>query len=489
METESRVNIILGPPGTGKTTTLLNIVDEAIESGIPPERIAYLAFTRKAAHEAQNRAMARFNIDESRLPYFRTLHSLAFRQLGIQRDEVMTQNHYKKLGRTLGVEFRGVYDDAVHMPIGNGLGDKCSRIETLSRARMCSIEQQYNLSNEPDLTLHACQQYASVVKRYKEENGLLDFTDMLERYNSELDVDICIFDEAQDLSSIQYKMAINLSKMASKIYIAGDDDQAIFGWAGADIRKFLSLKGEKKILPHSYRTPALIHKFAQSICGRIKNRYDKKWDAREDQGNVEWVAHEEELNLSGNQSWMLLARSKYFLTRFKKICHQQGYAYKMFGGYSTDTQETKAIISWENLRKDKSLSISEAKNLIQFIPTKIELPTLKEYRLKDFGFTYAARQHDWMTMLRNISPEEREYLRACLHNGEKFGEEPRITISTIHQVKGGEADNVALVTDMGGLSWQASSLDEEIRVWYVAVTRARKNLFLVRPRTIKFFDM
>ena len=80
----SRVNIILGPPGTGKTTTLLNVVDEAISSGMPPEKIAYLAFTRKAAYEAQERAMARFNIDSDRLPYFRTLHSLAFKKLGIQ---------------------------------------------------------------------------------------------------------------------------------------------------------------------------------------------------------------------------------------------------------------------------------------------------------------------------------------------------------------------------------------------------------------------
>ena len=94
-----------------------------------------------------------------------------------------------------------------------------------------------------------------------------------------------------------------------------------------------------------------------------------------------------------------------------------------------------------------------------------------------------------MTVLKAIAPEEREYLRACLRNGEKFGTEPRIIISTIHQVKGGEADNVALVTDMGTLSWKNITSDEEIRVWYVAATRTRQNLFLIRPRTIKFFDM
>jgi superfamily I DNA/RNA helicase len=96
------VQIILGPPGTGKTTTLLRIVEDSLKRGVPPERIAYLAFTRKAAYEAQERAMAQFGFEEGRFPYFRTLHSLAFKQLGLQRDEVMTNTHYRKLGKALG---------------------------------------------------------------------------------------------------------------------------------------------------------------------------------------------------------------------------------------------------------------------------------------------------------------------------------------------------------------------------------------------------
>ena len=78
MET-NRETAIYGPPGTGKTTTLLDIVEKSIADGTKPEKIAFLSFTKKAAQEAIDRACLKFNLDERNFPYFRTLHSLAFR--------------------------------------------------------------------------------------------------------------------------------------------------------------------------------------------------------------------------------------------------------------------------------------------------------------------------------------------------------------------------------------------------------------------------
>ena len=83
---------IFGPPGTGKTTKLIGIVKESIANGMDPSRIAFMSFSRKAAEEAKTRAVAELNISYKDLPWFRTLHSLAFSWLGMRSQDVFGIN-------------------------------------------------------------------------------------------------------------------------------------------------------------------------------------------------------------------------------------------------------------------------------------------------------------------------------------------------------------------------------------------------------------
>ena len=90
--------IILGPPGTGKTTKLLELVNEYISNGIEPMDIGYFSFTKKAATEAKTRAIEKFKTyDEADFPYFRTLHSLAFGLLRLKNNKSCKQRTTKIL--------------------------------------------------------------------------------------------------------------------------------------------------------------------------------------------------------------------------------------------------------------------------------------------------------------------------------------------------------------------------------------------------------
>ena len=144
---------IFGPPGTGKTTTLLNMVDKALEEGTPPHRIAFLAFTRKAANEAKERAAVRFNLDPKHdLIFFRTLHSLALTMSDIRSEQVMQEENYRELSRAIGVELGGQKNTSIDddVPSMVASSDPILGLINLARLRKVPLRDQYNISDIED---------------------------------------------------------------------------------------------------------------------------------------------------------------------------------------------------------------------------------------------------------------------------------------------------------------------------------------------------
>ena len=78
------------------------------------------------------------------------------------------------------------------------------------------------------------------------------------------------------------------------------------------------------------------------------------------------------------------------------------------------------------------------------------------------------------------------YLRKMRKNGEKLNEPPRITLSTIHGAKGGESQNVVLLTDLSENTMKAyeRNADDENRLFYVGATRTKEHLHIVEPKDI-----
>jgi len=480
------VTKVFGPPGTGKTTHLLDIVDKAIRSGMEPERIAFMAFTRKAADEAATRAVARFGLPKERFPWFRTLHSMAFKTLGVQRNDIMQEAHYKELGYELGFTFSDL-DSVCMVPAGTTLGDKVARLESLARLRCVGLEQQWMDCNFRDVEFTAARQWYAGVQRYKGFNGLLDYTDLLEQFAAPIDVDLFILDEAQDLSPLQWRVVEQAAETAQEVFLAGDDDQCIYDWAGAAPEHFISHLGMSHVLPQSYRIPRQIQALAQSVLNGITVRQEKTWKPRAAEGAVNHIMYEDGLDLSKG-TWLLLARNHQTLARFETYVQKQGYPYLKEGHHSTDNPTSRAILLWERWRKGQPLESKDVRVIGKLLPALQDWQSKGVTLLKDAPLPPEVKAMSWMDVLE-IAPKKREYIRSCLANKESLFDKPRITISTIHRAKGGEAEHVALIPDLTAQPWGQLHTDSEMRVLYVALTRAKETLTIIRPHSNRYYNI
>jgi len=486
------LNIILGPPGTGKTTRLLNLVEHHLNEGVRPEHIGYLAFTRKAADEAAERAFVKFNYTKEDLPYFRTIHSLCFQQLNLKRSDVMTKTHYQELGDMLGLEVDGGVDMGEGQVFGMRTGDKLFFLENLSRVKQKELKDVYNEYNDDDINWFELERLSRALVAYKDKRKIIDYTDMLMKclkIATFPKLRILFVDEAQDLSAIQWNVINEIGKQTEVMYVAGDDDQAIYRWAGADVNQFIKLEGNSTVLNKSYRVPSSIWDLATKLSLRIESRIKKEFKATEEKGEVRWYMDPEDVDISQGD-WYLLARNGYMLNQLESICIKNGYPFTIVGRRSPLSSEAlQAIRFWTRLSKGESIVGSGIKLIYKYMVTRCPRGINPEgyYTIKDFNL----KPGIWHERLNKIDTKRREYYIMLLKRGENLDQDPRIKISTIHGVKGGEANNVMLLTDIAPRTYREmhSLPDDEIRVFYVAVTRAKKSLHIVQPNTNMYFQL
>jgi len=105
------------------------------------------------------------------------------------------------------------------------------------------------------------------------------------------------------------------------------------------------------------------------------------------------------------------------------------------------------------------------------------------YDLTEFDFY---KEHDWYEVFTQ-DYEECLYIREMLRSEEQLSKPARVKLSTIHAAKGGEATNVLLILDntkkiRDAIDKSEDKHDEEHRVWYVGVTRAKQNLYIMTAK-------
>ncbi len=480
--------IVLGPPGTGKTTYLLNLIEEALDKGIDPERMGFVAFTKKAAKEAIERAEDRFNLTDHKLPYFRTLHSFAFRMLGMNRDRVLSRSQIKEFGEILGLKLKGSIAHSEGTTANSLPGDKALFISGLSRLRCIALQEQWR-ENTEDLGWYEIERVHKGLKKFKDSRGLFDYTDMLELYIEQgyvPELELLVVDEAQDLSRLQWKVVHKLADKAKRVVVAGDDDQAIFQWAGADLAYFVQLKGQVKVLNKSYRIPKNIYHTASSIINRVIIRRQKEWNSRPSTGSVTYHTTTDSIDMNTG-TWLVLGRNSYLIDKVEDQCRREGLIYERNDRRSVKENSLAAIKSWEKLRTGEPLEAVAVNKCLKFLKrTTSAIPEVGIYTLQELKDNWGVTRTDiWHDAFERMSLVERSYLVAALRRGEKLTKTPRIRLSTIHSAKGGEADNVVLFSDMANRTYKdmQKKPDNERRVFYVGVTRTKENLHVIMPRT------
>jgi superfamily I DNA/RNA helicase len=503
--------LCVAPAGSGKTTTLVARIAWLISSGAAgPEEIAAITFNRRAAVELGERlasALEPLDVGPDAIRV-RTFHALGLEML-----------------RDAGLSTEPLVDRmAILRQIAPEAGPPgWRRLDTaFSRLKLDLgvTAEKVAADPEPGPIARTFLAYESAIA----DEGGLDFDDLVARALRLLEGDAValarwrgrcahlLVDESQDLDRAQLRLALLLAAPENRIFLVGDDDQSIYGWRLADVRRVLALAealpGLGRVdLEVNYRCPATVVRRAVRLVEHNRERFAKTIRARE-----------------GAAGPIVLAAD---------AADEPVRIDRVLATWSTAVAEadTRAILARTNRELLPGIAVALDRR-IAFRPPPIELlvtsPIVDECldavgattdeglpllaRIEAFRAEWARRAPSpdddpdaprpadiaaallaWAVPFRSLDAlrDAVAARRAALL--ELCREDAALTFATAHATKGLEFDHVAVIGMERGRFPSARSLadavepgralEEERRLAYVAWTRARRSLTLVYDPT------
>lgn len=424
---------------------------------------------------------------------------MAYQFLGCTHTDIIQDQDFEDFKKEFGVDIASSINNN-----GGVIGRDPDGIHLIDlyRVKNTSLYEEFKKAGHVQGGFERLQRIDKNYRMFKKQKGIKDYTDLITEFNKTKQspkLDVVIVDEVQDLKASEWDMVHTMIDQAKTVYLAGDDDQAIYGWSGAEVSKLINLNCHLQVLNQSYRIPNSVFVRANRLINRIKNRIPKDWNPRQDEGTVSNVVFER-LNLRKNE-WLILCRTNYYLNEIAADLKSKGYLFEKNNKLSIKDDVLVAYNCWKNLQLGHEVSLSDVKTMYQYIRSgdkgiargKKKMPGADEeikYSYDTLSTEWGLRvdiNTPWQVALNGIAENEINYMRQILKRGYDLDKRASIKLSTIHGAKGGESQNVVLFSDISKriIDEMSYNRDDERRVFYVGMTRAKENLFVV-PSTSQY---
>ncbi len=532
--------LILAGAGSGKTRVLTHRVAYLASKGVSPETILLVTFTNKAAVEMKDRVQKL--LGSTSQPVSGTFHSLCARILRKSGKELKISPNFVIYDDSDSLDL--IKDVMTRMNLSQKDFNPRAVLGTISQAKnqlISSLEYPQYARGLFQKTVSDI--YISYQKQLR-ENEALDFDDLImdtvrlfrtpvvEEYQDRWKY--ILVDEYQDTNFAQFELTKLLAKKYKNICVVGDFSQSIYSWRGADFRNLLNFKIEfpqvKTFnLEQNYRSSQKILDAAFNVISKNKSHpILKLWtennageslvlfEARNEQDEAKYIISE----LSDDYSrFAVLYRTNAQSRAIEEAFLHAGIPYTLVGGTRFyDRKEIKDVLSYLRLIHNPKDTVSYKRleklgkgRLQKFNDhTFSEAPTLelldKVLEITNYLDLFDLENEEDLGRLENIKElrsvaQEFPVLGEFLENVSLVEKESNknkssggaVTLMTLHAAKGLEFPVVFIVGMEEGIFphsrslMDSSEMEEERRLCYVGITRAREKLYLTYARKRLFF--